>query len=540
MPWFGTGLALLMLPVGALGADLGSAGDFQVRWDTTLRATIGLRTEAADPALLGNINGNDGDGAFGPGLISDRLDWLSELEISRDDLGFYISGDGWYDGAYHGSTANRSPATFNPVSVPYNQFPKATQALDGDMAELLDAYGFARFTPGGLPLTLRLGRQTVLWGESLFFAGNSIAGAQSPVDEIKALGQPLAQNREIVLPVTQASARLGLGSDFSLEAYWQFEWRRDRLPGVASYFSTADYLDAGGERIFLAALPQAASPGSGFPAGGGYYGPAQIVGSDTDYAPGPIAAMLRAPDRTPGGAGQFGAALRYTAGDFDAGLYALRFAAKLPELFYTAGYTAGTYGLDFPRDIDLYGASLSHSWNGVNLAGEISARLGMPLLSGASPLLPAGADAIYATGTTLHADLSADAVLPPSRLWNSAELLGELAANGIATIASNAAALAPGRSRAAAAFRVAFTPSYYELAPNLDVSLPIGIGLGLIGRSAIDSGMNAGGGDVEIGISASYRRRWQTSLQFTHFIGGPGRQLLADRDFVSLSLSRSF
>lgn len=530
-----TGAALLAGSAGA--ADLGTVGGFDVRWDTSVRLSLGLRTEPADSALLAVVNGDDGDRAFTPGLISDRLDLLSQLQISRDDAGLYVSGDGWYDGAYHGRTANTSPATFNPITVPYTQFPQATRHLDGGMAELLDAYAYARFDQ----LSLRIGRQTLLWGESFFFPENAIAGAQSPVDGIKALGQPLAQNREILLPVAQASVRLGLPNGFSAEAYAQFEWRRDRLPGVGSYFSTVDYLDAGGERLF-AGNPATGGFAGGGPVPGDGYQAAAIHASPAAAEPPTLPAFTRGADRVPPDLGQFGAALRYANGDWDAGLYALRFAAKLPTLYYAVAPAASgygnlyRYGLDFPRFIALYGASLSRSWQQINIAGEISARVGMPLLSGTPPLLPPAAAARFATGTTLHANLSADAVLPPSRFWQGAEWLAEIAADDVASVTGEPAALLPGRTRAAMALRTSFTPNYFEVLPNLDISLPLGLGIGLAGRSRIDSALSAGIGDVEAGVQLTYRRRWQGALSFTHFIGGA----LADRDFVILSVSRTF
>ena len=55
--------------------------------------------------------------------------------------------------------------------------------------------------------------------------------------------------------------------------------------------------------------------------------------------------------------------------------------------------------------------------------------------------------------------------------------------------------------------------------PALDLSLPIGLGYDLIGRSSVDSSMNYGAGDLEFGVSATYRTVWEGSLTFTHFFG---------------------
>ena len=74
----------------------------------------------------------------------------------------------------------------------------------------------------------------------------------------------------------------------------------------------------------------------------------------------------------------------------------------------------------------------------------------------------------------------------------------------------------------------------------VDLSVPIGLGYDLIGKSSVDSSMNAGAGDFEIGVNATYRTVWEGSLTFTHFIGPPDRQPFGDRDFISLSIQRTF
>jgi hypothetical protein len=520
--------AVLLMPAAAPAADLGTADGFNIQWDTTVRQSVAFRTESANPALLADINGDDGDRAFTPGLISGRLDIFSELTAARGNLGFAVSAQGWYDPVYQQGTANHSPKTFNPFWVPYDQFPSTVRHLMGNDGEILNAYVKDTFNAGDTPISVRLGRQTLLWGESLFFANNGIAAGQAPVDGIKALSAPLAEARELYLPVTQAVVRVEIRPGLAIELYDQFEWRRDRLPGVASYFSTTDILDTGGDRVLL--------PGGG--------------------------ALFRDADSKPHGIGQFGAALRLQSDAVDYGLYALRYDAKDPEPVFNAAY--GTYQLIFPRGIEIYGASASTYLGTSNIAGEISVRRHMPLAAGGSGLpggvgagggpIYAAAAAIllpqtpapispqggYATGNTLHAQASTETELPPSHLWQSASLQAELAANDLLEVTSGHPFVQPGRTHLAASLQIVFTPSWFQILPGLDISLPAGVEYTPIGRSSIDGSQNNGTGNISVGVSATYRTNWQAALSFTHFIGGAGQQKLADRDFIIASATRTF
>jgi hypothetical protein len=107
-------------------------------------------------------------------------------------------------------------------------------------------------------------------------------------------------------------------------------------------------------------------------------------------------------------------------------------------------------------------------------------------------------------------------------------------------VTRNPSVVAPARDHFAASFRANFTPQYFQVLPNLDLGVPIGLGIGMIGKSSIDSSQNAGGGDAEIGIAATYRAVWQANLTLTHFIGQPAIQSLADRDFIAFSVQRTF
>lgn len=506
----------LASPAPLAAAELYDSGGVELRWDNTVRLSTALRLESRDDRLISDINTDDGDRNFRPGFVSTRLDVLSEFDLSDGDFGLRLSGEGWYDPVYLQRNDNDSPATFNPISVAHDRFTRAVRDQNGEGAWLSDAFIHGSFDVDGMPLSFRLGRHTLLWGESLFFAENGIAAGQAPIDAIRELSEPAAEAKEIFLPVWQASASLVPASGVSLNLYYQFEWRKDRLPGAGSYFSSADFLDAGGERFFLT----------------------------------PDRYLLRGNDLRGASSGQYGISLQVSTAEFDYGFYALRFNAKDPQIYLRPDDTiltgsAGTYQLVYPEGIEIYGASLSSYVGDSNVAGEISLRRNMPLVSG--PLVvPDGVQAdasshpLYAVGNTLNGQISAISSFPANALWQGANLGAELAANDVLEVTRNPTALEPGRNRFAAAIRANFEPQYFEVLPNLDIGIPIGIGYGIVGRSSTDDSMNARAGDLELGIAATYKTVWEANLTFTGFFGPTSRQPLADRDFLSFSLQRAF
>ncbi len=507
-------LAWTAAPLPLLAAELGSVDGYSVTWDNDLRYSAGIRLGRADPIILAYPNSDDGDRNFAGGLMTNRLDLTSVLDVTGDSFGLQFSLEGWYDAVYQTRTDNTSPATYNALSVPSSRFPTAVRALNGQHLDIGDSFIYANLTLGEMPLSLRLGRQTLLWGESLFFAANGIAAAQAPVDYIKNTTTPEGYSKDVFLPVNQLSLSLQPSENLSLAAYYQLEARPSRLPGMGSYFSDNDTLGAGAQRAFLTQ---------------GQF-------------------LLRQPDHGPSSGGQFGFALHSRIADVDLGFYALRYNAKYPVLKVSAvtpdvtGY-AGTYHAIYPSGTSLYGASFSTYLDGGTVAGEISLRRQMPLVSTQpvsltfpTPLRNLG----YAEGDTLHGQMSFAATLSPAALWDSADIALELAGNNRLAITSNAAAFNSARRRFAASARLLVEPHYFQVLPNLDLSPIISAGYHLTGRSSTDYSENAGTGDYEIGVEGTYRAVWKAELTWTAYTGVAYRQSLADRDFLMLNLERAF
>jgi hypothetical protein len=504
--------------------------DLEINLETTVEYSTFYRVNDPSAVLLNNVNGDEGDRNFRHGFVDNSFDALPVLDAKYGNFGAHVSGEFYLDTPYLGTNQNNSPSTFNPYTTGKNtDFTSATRNINGENAVLLDAfvYGGANFGANDQQTaTLKVGRQTLLWGQSLFFAGNGISAGQAPLDIIKAQSLPNAQAQQIFLPVGQIVATYQPNQVLTFQAYYQFEWAHDTFQGVGAYFSSADILDKGGQRILV--------------------GPA----SDPQAA-----ALYRIKDVSPPiNNGQFGASVQATVGLYDLGLYALRYDSKAPSLYDGApmpngqANNVGSYWLVYPRDIQIYGASVSTDIGPANVAGEISGRRNMNLVGDApfaSATYPGSANdgALYPVGDTLAAQASAiyaSAGLP--LIPGGLSFAGEVAMNHLITVTANREMLAPGRQATAAATEFTITPNYYSVLPKLDISFPIGVSYDFLGRSEIDGTMNHGTGTFSFGVSATYRTTWIAALTYKDFFGKADVALnpTADRGYLSLNLQHTF
>jgi hypothetical protein len=517
--------------------------DVVVRWDNTVKYSVATRLMDANPLLLTGPNNDDGNRNFGKGLISNRLDLFSELDVTyQNRLGFRVSAAAWNDAAYSGTNTNpgfAGGAFPNQSSVASNQFTDATRKVHGSNSELLDAFVFGKFDIEGKTATVRAGRHSLLWGESLFFGGNAIAGGQMPVDVVKLLSVPNTQFKEAIRPVPQVSGQIQLNSNVSVGAYVQTGFATSRVPAVGSYFSNTDPAVEGGENILLG-------------------GP--LVA--------PRTADLRAKD-----SGQGGLQLRVRGDETDYGFYAIRFHNKTPQVVANLGVivTPGgpvvaptSYTQVYQEGITAFGASASRTFGDYNLAIEGSIRQNQDLASSqAVDLSGLGLPATnntdnpgYAVGDTAHVNISVLAGLGPNPLWREATLVGEIAWNRVLAVTKNATAVDPNATRDGVALRVVLEPTYRGVISGVDIGIPIGIGYAPNGSRPLAMNPNAwipeGGGDISIGLNASVRDAWRFTLAYTHYYGevktfnvGANNayswgQTLQDRDFLSASLRYSF
>ena len=242
-------------------------------------------------------------------------------------------------------------------------------------------------------------------------------------------------------------------------------------------------------------------------------------------------------------------------------MYAAQYNDKGPQLY--VNLVTHTWQQVYAEGVKTYGASASGVLLGANVAAEVSERTNAPLVN--DPVF-AGTPAdnnnpSFAVGKTAHANLSALYVMPTNAVFEGGVWLAELGWNRALSCTSNCPMVDPNTTRDASSMRLIFAPDYYQVINGLDISIPVGLGYGLSGRSRAVFKFNGGvehGGDLSIGVNGTYQQVWKGGVNYVHYLGSatpflipnPNAagnppmlsygQSLADRDNISLYIKRSF
>lgn len=213
----------LAAPASALTFDL---GPFEANFSSNLSMGASWRTQSAHNGLLAPGNTADGKGrassstADDGNLNYDKGDLFSlqfrgihDLELTRDNYGFFTRVKYWYDhelgtsAVPHGHAANGYTPNRKLDTSDFERLARYRGV------EFLDYYAFGSFQPGGSPLEVRAGNMVLSWGESTFIQ-NGI-NVVNPFD-VTALRKPGSEIKEALLPVGMVYANYGITGDLSL------------------------------------------------------------------------------------------------------------------------------------------------------------------------------------------------------------------------------------------------------------------------------------------------------------------------------------
>ena len=478
--------------------------EIELRVDLTTRYNLGRRVERQAPAILLNQNADDGDRNFGRNsTVNNRVDLLSEMDfVYRKRFGARVSASGWYDQAYRGGFDNTSVGTSNHLKngTPATGLsPYAKRYYAGPSGEFLDAFVFGTFDLGGVPVSARAGRHVVTWGEALLGGGatHGVGYAQSPLDGAKALSSPGIEAKELFRPLTQLSTSVQATPELSFAAQYFLKWEQSRGAEAGTYLGASDAMQFGGESL--------------------------ILGNTR---------VLRGRDITPRGRGDWGLATRWSPQWLDGtmGFYVRNFSDRLPQVILNTG--TNEYLLAFASDIKLYGFSLAKDIGGASVGFDLNYRRNMPLSSDVATVAssagyPAPGQVPGARGNTWHAALNAMGSTGPTPLFDSLGWSTELTWNRWASV-TQGASLFKGRDgyteidrvdKTAIGFAINLTPTWYQVLPGANLSMPLSYSRGLRGNSAVTGGGNQGAGSWSAGLALDLSGRHSLELKYVGYFG---------------------
>nr|WP_306346028.1 DUF1302 domain-containing protein [Pseudomonas composti] len=558
-------------------------GEVEGQFDSALSVGASWALRTPDRNFIGAGNGGKGDTRtsddgrlnFKRGeTFSKIFKGVHDLELKYRNTGVFLRGKYWYDF----ELKDESRLLYD---IRDDNRKRGAQSSG---VELLDAFVYHNYAIGDLPGSVRVGKQVVSWGGSLFISGgiNSI----NPLDA-NALRRPGSELKEGLLPVNMFYLQQTLTDSISMEAFYQLEWDQTVADNCGTFFASSDIIADGCDDRYVVSgrdMPPGESDNSG-------------VNGNTLYMP-------RGGDRDARDSGQFGVALRWFVPELnntEFGLYYLNYHSRMPvgnsvistaaNPLATPGYGAAyaRYFLSYPEDIRLYGLSFATTVGTASVEGELSYRPNMPLgvddLTYATlrlaPFVPSiipnsgvpgdeiqGYTRVPMTQGQVSVVQTFDQVLGASRL----SLIGEVAFNHLNGIGEGewgkfrfgrASHFGPGEyyaddgtdlCRAVLSSR----PEYcndkgfftrnswgYRLRAGLTYSGVIGgldISPSLAWSHDVDGygpNFNEGAKAISIGLSAKYLNNYEASISYTDFFGGK-YTTNGDRDFISASFGVTF
>ena len=444
----------------------------------------------------------------------------------------------------------------------------AQRYYNGPSGEILDAFVFYSTEVGDESMfSVKAGQHNVFWGETILNPVHSISYGQSGLDLAKLAASPGTEAKELFVPRNQISMTFTLNPELTVGAQYFLDWDAARLPEAGTYYGGSDLVGFGAQS-FLLGNTNSVTPGS--PLGCGI---APCNG---------LTNVRRGDDLTPRNSGDWGVMAKWSPAWLDGtlGFYYRQTSDILPQAWLDArgvssvnpngtrpagqvpavvntlnSLSTATYQLAYSDKIDIFGLSLSKDIGGISVGSDLNIRHNMPLasipaiVSTSSPLglgqglglLPARSaasgviydtphdgDSMSATGDTLHWTLNGLMSLPKTPVYDSATLLAELYYSNLLKLDSKNEALYKGKStyrgidaptRDNWGIAVNFTPTWYQVFPGVDMSLPMSVNVGLAGVSPVSGGGAKDTGNYAFGVGAAVYNKYFVDLKYVDSFG---------------------
>jgi hypothetical protein len=378
---------------------------------------IGVRTSDPDPALLysnnatavglsstnpagrnqddGNLNYRKGD------VFANVVTGFVDLTANQGAFSGLVRVQGWHDweldsGAVPFGNSVNGYAANQPLS-------DAEARPRGKFSNIIlsEAWVRGRFAPGGLPLTLTAGNQTLGWrGQGMAPGPMSVL---DPIDLV-ALTRPGSFPEQRGIPIPALRATLQPRDDLSLDGFIQFGFRSNQTPVCGTFFSVLDAIGEDGCTTTMLGGPSTLSDAG------------QLASQRV---------ILQRDTLSPGGSGQFGVQARWNASKTtEFGFAAARYHSRIGYFNVVKSTIPGSnpfvpgdarnpaFELEYPKGIEIFALDFKHVLDVTTLYGSV----------GYSPNRPLG----YPIGEVSQAFASPIAVVNLFRAQERATLPGDV------------------------------------------------------------------------------------------------------------------
>lgn len=575
-------------PVGAFDQDIHG---WDLRVDNKFSVGAAWRVQSRDPEIVGianggtaySTNGDDGNLGFDAGeVVSSAAKLTTDLSFGRGSFGVFLRGSYVFNPTLNNHEFFNA-ANYNPPNAareaPRSEYEDKTRIVRnyvGSDADLLDAYVFGVFNVGFTDLAFRIGRQVINWGESTLVQNGINSMLAADVNQLRVPGFEID---EVLIPTSNLWISFGLFGA-SVEAFYQLDWQGTVIDASGTFWSSNDFAGIAGTRANLR------------------------FGLFPENSPGTT--VQRAPDVEPDDDGQWGLKLGYLVpllNDIEIAAYAMNYHSRLPLFSGTSGNVpqqafGATYFVEYPEDIQLYGASFNTAVGDWSLQGEYSYKVDQPLqiedvellLTGLGipsqidPLLFNASGNKYLRGFRRHdvsqVDLGLTRVFGPWAWLGNDQLLllGEVAMTKVHDLPSESVLYYEGPATYKPGANSPSLPVLAAAGFNFLPGGPLGgpqtagyptsesYGYKIVARATFNSVLNRFTVEPtlrfdhdfkgisptpitnfvenrkQLGISAvvGYLQQWQYELGYTRYFGGGQQNLLQDRDFVEAAVKYSF
>ncbi len=179
-----------------------------------------------------NLNFKKGD------IVSAPVTLITDYRLTFRNFGFFVRARAWYDMAlnarsvHHGNVANM----YTPNAQLSDKGFEGAAKFQG--IDIYDAIYWQNFDLGSrAKLQMRLGRQAINWGEGLLYPG---INAINPYDATWLAMPGATVINGGMLPVNRVYGNLALPGGWSIDGFYNLEFRGTNIPGCGTWYSMVD------------------------------------------------------------------------------------------------------------------------------------------------------------------------------------------------------------------------------------------------------------------------------------------------------------